>query len=345
MQRPCLAASSLCSPGRSPGRSLRAPLCLLVGLQLGLLLWLLRPLPASAQSPSLPAPTRRPGKNCLEEGRPKLLMDQFIAGSINRLGIEQQLYFSICTPLIRRPGVLFDYTFFEAGLLNYLSPVYDYQGAYVGISPLSILKLRAEVSGVFIWPLPVFDSAGYFPVPGYDADFSTRTLTRDVAGSAGGLNVVLSATLQAKAPLTPRLSIVGAGVLLFDYHLVGDQPFFYNSRRDVVQARSDWVMVFTSVLLLQIELTQNLALRVGASDELTYVPASGYTGNLAAGLVTLLARRGLGPSSRVYNIQPFVRLGAHTHHAFRRADYAGFTGALGISLTYELHRIGKEPPR
>jgi hypothetical protein len=154
---------------------------------------------------------------------------------------------------------------------------------------------------------------------------------------------VLTATLQARAPITPRLSVLGAGVVLFDYHLVGDQPFFYNSRRDVVQARSDWVMVFTSVLLLQIELTQNLALRVGGTDELTHVPASGYLGNLAAGLVTLLARRGRGPGSRVYNIQPFLRLGAHTHHAFRKGDYAGFTGALGISLTYELHRIGKDP--
>ena len=104
---------------------------------------------ALADTPRSPAPAPAPaGKHCLDEGRTKVILNQTLAGQINPLGGEHHLLLSVCVPLIRTPGVLFDFTNIEGGLVNYLSPTYVHQGGFLSITPLSILQLRAELSGI-----------------------------------------------------------------------------------------------------------------------------------------------------------------------------------------------------
>mgnify|MGYP000160837177 CR=1 FL=1 len=110
------------------------------------------------------------GKHCLDEQKNKLLLEHFMGGSINPLGIENQLVLTYCTPFIEKPGILFDFTKLEFGLANYISPTHIHVGPTVRFAPLSFLILRAELTGFYIWPIPL-QGAGFIMTKGYD-DFN-----------------------------------------------------------------------------------------------------------------------------------------------------------------------------
>lgn len=137
---------------RSPGLSR------LLGL-LGIGLALAAPSEAQAQrlapKPGIGASVIRGGKHCLDEQQNKLLLNHYTAGSINPLGIETQFRLSYCTPLIEKPGILFSLSKLDVGLVTYISPAHVHIGPSLHVSPLSILVLRAEVTGFYIWPIPL----------------------------------------------------------------------------------------------------------------------------------------------------------------------------------------------
>ena len=288
--------------------------------------------PAFSQSARPPAAAPA-GKHCLDENRTKVILNQTLAGQINPLGSEQHLHLSACVPLIQTPGVLFDFTNIEGGLVNYLSPTYVHQGGSLAITPLSILQLRAEFMGIYIWSIPI-DGAGFYPYQSYDGDFSNEARPAELAGHARGSTFGLSATLRGKVDLPNELDLLLTDTVLIEQWTIGSDPYYYNLRRDLILQRSDWTVRNTFASLVEIPVTPNFAVRAGVTDELTMAPASGYATNVAALIATGLVRR-YGDTIR--NLQLFVRGGVYTHHASFNKFRTGEANLIaGVNVLYDL---------
>ena len=274
------------------------------------------------------------GKHCLDEQKNKLLLEHFMGGSINPLGIENQLVLTYCTPFIEKPGILFDYSKLEFGLANYISPTHVHVGPTVRFAPLSFLILRAEMTGFYIWPIPL-QGAGYIETQSYD-DFKRETVSPalGVAKDMYGLRTALGVTLQGALPLGKWVDILIVNGLTGEFWRVanGDfaSPFWYVAKLDgIMNGRGDWALVNNTALIVSIKPHKNHAIRVGVTDNLLYIPGSGYKGNIAAGILawSVSNLRDLAKSFAF-----FMRVGTFTHHAFR----TGITLAAGLDITYEL---------
>ncbi|HUJ59667.1 MAG TPA: hypothetical protein VLX92_14280 [Kofleriaceae bacterium] len=264
--------------------------------------------------------------HCVDERGAHLILDETLVGITNPLGVENQLQLYACWPLVETPGLLFDYTNVELGLYDNLSPIYVQQGAFVQVTPLSPLVVRAEVAGVQYWPLPI-DGAGYYAVSGYRADFRDAALPAARGGSATGVEAGSSVTLQGALPLAPRLGLVASDTLNPEYWRLGDGAYWVNERRDVILARSDWLVKNTAALLVEVKRAP-ATLRAGVTDDFTAVPRAGYAANLVGGLATLDVRH---PTPSLHEVSAFVRVGDYTAHAFRR----GVSVFFGLSAVWE----------
>lgn len=287
-----------------------------------------------------PAPART-GKHCLDETRTKIIVNQTVAGQLNPLGAEQHLHLSVCVPLIRTPGVLYDFTNIEGGLVNYLSPAYVHQGGFITITPLSVLQIRAEFTGIYIWSLPI-DGAGYYPYQSYDGDFTNEARPSEAAGHSRGSTFGVSATLRGQVGLTKSLNLLLTNTVLAEQWNVGSAPYYYNLRRDMILQKSDWTVRNTFGALLEIPFSENFAIRAGLTDELTAAPRSGYATNVAAVIATGLVRRF---GSTIRNLQPFVRAGIYTHHSSSNKFRTGEGNAIiGVNVLYDLSSLDDEGP-
>lgn len=281
-----------------------------------------------------------PGKNCLGEPERKLILDHSLVGSINPLGLENRMRLSVCAPLIRRPGLLFAFSNIEAGGVNYVSPTHIHLGGFVNLAPISVLVLRAEVTGFFIWPLSL-QGAGYIPLPSYEftRDALSPPPSKPQAGRAYGVRTLLGATLQGQLPLGKRASLALVNAFTAEFWRVNgldiptgqDLPFYYLARNDVtMRAAGDWVLSNTAVALVGIEVGSNYTVRLGVTDDLTLVPANGkYTSNMVSGLFAFMVKDVGGVAK---NLQIFLRAGTFTDHAFRE----GFAMAGGLNALYDL---------
>jgi hypothetical protein len=268
------------------------------------------------------APT---GKNCLGEGRTRLLVAEGIYAQSNPLGAENQLQLGLCTPLVREPGVLFDYTNAQFGAVLNVAPVYAMPGAFVSVAPLSILELRAEAEAVRNWTIGM-DNAGYFPRTSANEQF--RDLPAALARPASGYTAAFTATLQAEIELAPRSTLVAVDSGTYAYWHLGDAEYYYHPRYDLVMRRDDWLGRNTAVLLVGRELSKGLVVRAGLTDELTWVASSGYRQNILAGILMAVISRWPGEASET---QPFIRIGGYTEHAFR----SGVQVLGGIATTFD----------
>ena len=303
-------------------------LCALVALSSG---------PARAQTrmfrPSA-ATVGTNGKHCLDEQKRKLMLEHFMGGSINPLGIENQLILTYCIPFMEKPGILFDYSKFEFGIANYISPTHFHLGPTLKFAPLSFLILRAEVTGFYIWPIPL-QGAGYIETKGYsDFDRSTVSPALGVAKDMYGIRTVLGVTLQGSLPLGKWVDLLIVNGLSGEYWKVanGDfaSKFWYVAKLDgIMDGTGDWALINNAALLFSIKPHRNHAIRVGVTDNLLYIPGSAYIGNIAAGLLAWSVNN-LQDLAKSFAF--FLRVGTFTNHAFR----SGITLAGGLDITYEL---------
>ena len=273
------------------------------------------------------APALAEPQQCLGRGDSRWLVDQTLNVLVNPTAFENQLRVNACLPLTKRPGILFDYAQFETGFFNYISPVYVHVGTYASITPLSFLQFRADVAGLVIWPLPL-DAAGYFGMDGYEHEVPDAMLPAANARSAMGANVTLSVNLQGAVPLTSWLELQVSNSFAGDYFYVGDKPYYFNQRRDIVLRQSDWLIKNTAFLMAEIRASPAVAVRLGAVDDLTFVPGSGELENQLFAFASVPIRR----DADLRDIEPFVRAGAYTSHGWRK----GFTMIAGISLAWAL---------
>ena len=265
-------------------------------------------------------------RHCLDEPGGKLIVDETLVGVANPDGGENQLTASVCWPLIERPGLLFDYTNLQVGAFDYLSPIYVQQGAFVAVTPLSPLVLRAEAAGVAYWSLPL-DGAGYYAVDGYRADVRESSLPASRGSAATGVEVSASATVRGEVELSPGLAVAATDVIDPEYWAVGSGAFWFDERRDVILARHDWLMKNTASILVALARGRS-TLRLGAFDDLTLVPRAHYVANIVGGIAMIELRH---VTRDVHELSAFVRIGDYTEHAFR----TGATALFGISMVWE----------
>jgi hypothetical protein len=289
-------------------------------------------MPASARGETGDDDGAATGSHCLGEDCSKLILDQILGARLTPAGIENRFDLGLCFPLIRNSHPLLAYTNVRFGAVNYVSPTYAHLGGFFAISPLSILELRAEVSGLTLWPTP-FDRTGYQVVDAYDSPFDKPDLPASGGTTGWGVMAVIKPTLRGRVPLGSKLSLVFNDSLAFEYWQVGDQDFYFNCRRDMVLARKEWLVYNSAILALEVPIHPNATLMVGAMDDLVYLPPAGYTDHRLHGLAAIRLDR-LGKSIREF--RPFVGVG----RIFSHKEFQGqMSIILGISTSYRLARL------
>ncbi len=279
-----------------------------------------------------------PGSNCLGEPSPKLVMHQVLGIKWGPWGIEHQLRIGGCAPLVRKPGVLFDNSFIEAGFQAHTSPIYVMPGAYLDIAPLSILKFHFQVAPILYWPARL-QGAGYYALDGYQSDYTETLLLPEDGETAQGWYLRMGTTLQFAVSLGP-IRLLASDQVLFEYWQLGDQPFYFHNRNDIPAARKEWFVDNMALVLAEIPLHRNLDLRVGVNHQLTMNFGARQMANFLGG-VALFRFKKLGPALRDFT--PLVRLGVRTQHPVRQG---AFTFIIGLLFDADLlaHRGSRAQP-
>jgi hypothetical protein len=267
------------------------------------------------------------GKQCFGDDQRKWVAATTLVGAIAPRGVEAQLQLGRCLPLITTPGALWDYTNFQYGLTGYLSPVYAMPGAFVSIAPLSVIELRAEAEYVRQWPIGL-DAAGYFPMAGYDSPW--KVLPAANAQSARGYTANFTANLQAEVPLGDRWSLVALNTASYQFWQLGEAAYYYNARNDFLMARREWMLRDMALVLASHDLSGRLKVRVGLTDDLSWVKGSGYVQNVVGALLTGVVTGWPGPGSET---QPFLRVGGYTAHEYRKGQLSLL---VGVGTTFDL---------
>ncbi len=295
-------------------------------------LWVVACARGTAAAEDEPAEPEPAGRHCLAEEQTKWVLHQMLVAQVNPGGTELSSRLGLCTPLVTRPGVLFAHTSLEVGVLEYLSPAYGQVGGYVQVTPLSILQLRAELSGLAYWPFP-FPRAGYFDLQGYDSDFRPEALPKEDAQTALGWNLNLVGVLRARVRLSDRLGIVALSMWAAERWVVGDGEFYFNLRRDLPLARRDWLVTAESLGAAEIAVDETWAVRLGLFDSFKWVPESGYTANQVGLLVGASWPNADFLIDGMRELQPMLRVGLYTAHEFRTWTVSAL---LGVLASYDL---------
>ncbi len=275
------------------------------------------------------------GKNCLGEPRPKLAMRQVLGIKWGPWGIEHQLRIGGCVPLVRKPGVLFDHTFIEAGFQAHTSPIYVMPGGYVDIAPLSILQFHFQFAPVFYWPIGL-NGAGYYELASYEEDYSAEFLLPGDGASALGWYLRTGATLQAAVSLGP-IRLLATNTFLAELWELGEQPFYFHNRNDIPAAKREWFIDNMTLVMAEIPLHPNLDLRAGINHQLTMNLGAKQMSNFFGG-VTMFRFKKLGRAIRDFT--PLVRLGGRSRHPVREGDFT-FLVAVIFSADLLAHRSPK----
>lgn len=258
-----------------------------------------------------------------QELRP--VLTQRVVGLVEPMGAEHAIQLGARAPVGDPRELLFADTHVELGVSSYTTPIDSMNGAYLQVSPLAFLVLRAELLGVTVWPLGI-DGAGYYGVSGDLGELGP--LPAGDARHASGWVGLASAVLQLAFPIGP-LRVIVWNQLGVEHVRVGDADYQLSARHDAVLARGEWIVDEDAMVLLEGRLGDQLLLRGGAYDALRFVPRSGYLAN-QAGLIAALSIERVDPA--VPEVMPFARVGVYTDG--RRAG--SFTLLAGITVRYEL---------
>jgi hypothetical protein len=263
--------------------------------------------------------------------QPTLIAHQRLVALVNPFGAEHG--FALGVRWERGDGVdpLREGTHLELGGVTYVSPLSQLSGAYLQFVPWAFLVLRAELMSLTQWPIGL-DGAGYYAIPEYAAQASDQLLgpmPADEGAVAAGFDLQLSATLQLAARFGIWRPILLAQVT-FEHETLGDAPFHYDPRYDLVLARQDWMVASSSYAMIELAASSQVAIRIGAYDDLRFVPRSGYA-NHVLGPVAMLSLTEL--DAAVPEVLILVRAGAHLDDSRREGEW---TGLLGLLVTYDL---------
>jgi hypothetical protein len=254
---------------------------------------------------------------------------QQLIALLNPMGAEHRFDLGVRTSIGDQSDMLFDGAHFEGGAATALSPIYAIGGGYLELAPFSFLVLRGEVTGATVWPIGM-SGAGYYGLSGYDGDVRPQALPPEQGGQADGWLATASVTLQGAVDLGGGARILALSELGFTHAVLGDDPFYYSMKHDLVLAREDFLLTNGAFVGLELRPLPDFVVRVGAYDDLRHVPASGYLGHQVGGIV-MVGWDHL--SANVSSLTIFVRSGGYTHHVVRQ-DQA--TILAGVAVDYDL---------
>lgn len=276
------------------------------------------------------------GRNCLEEPRPKAVMNQLIGIKYGDWGLEHQLRVGACVPLWKRKGILFDLSHIEAGFVMHTTPIYVMPGGYVRFAPLSILSVTVEAAPIAYWPIGI-SAAGYYPIDNYASDYSKASLLAEDGGTASGWYVRMGPNLQLAVPIGPARLIV-VDTLRIEHFQIGTADFYFHNRNDLPAAREEWFLDNMAIVMAEFQLGKNVDLRVGANDQTTLTIGGNVLSNAVRGVAMLHVRR-IG--RRIHNFTPMLALGGRTNHPVRGGD---FNFIVALSFNAELSKLPPEEP-
>lgn len=258
----------------------------------------------------------------------RFILRQRVVGLLNPMGAEHYAEVAGRVSLGDQDSLLFTGAHLEVGAVTTLSPIYAAGGAYLQVSPLSFMVLRAQLTGEGIWPIGM-SGAGYYGFDSYDAHRHPQDFPADAGGSAIGFRAHFTAALQGMVPL-------GSARLLFVNQFggeraeIGTEPYYQDVRHDIARARADWLLTNEAFIGVDAVLGAGALLRAGVYDSLRYLPSSGQANNQVGPLVMMVFGR---PGKALSSVEPFVRAGYYTHHGARLGEA---TVLGGLSLRYDL---------
>ncbi|MCA9520335.1 MAG: hypothetical protein KC609_05160 [Myxococcales bacterium] len=269
---------------------------------------------AAEISPPAPRGLRR--QNCLGTPDDRFIISQALLGRFTPRMLGTVLEVSYCRPLVRRAELLYFLSNVTTGGIFYISPILNAYGGYVSVTPLSFLTMRLDVLYWHHWSLPRPTSSGFFKLPSYDASFRDSDLMKRQGGTASAFIVQSRTTLRGRIDLGRWTRLALVDNFWVDYWWIDQNTFYKNIPRDVVLAKSDWVVVNDVTLLFEMILRQQnpISLFLAVQHEWTYVPNHPYHAHLLTGFVIVRIAR-LGKVVR--NLRAFVQAGSHLQHAFR----------------------------
>lgn len=257
------------------------------------------------------------GQHCVGQASARWFSEQILTLQAAPSGGELEAKVGACWPLIRGEGELFDYTRAVVGLDVQATAGYVQLGPYLELMPVSVLGLRAELHWVDYFPAG-FAGAGYYPRPSYDAGFRYRDLPADDAASASGYNAVLVAWLQLEVELTDSLSVFAWNEAALEHWSLGDGPYYYNARWDLILAADDELVRNDAYAGASLSLTPDLSLGLGPMSSLRHVPEAGYTAH-QVGAAFNGSWQTSGGSLR--SLDAFVAAGGFVAHSFRQGAF------------------------
>jgi hypothetical protein len=260
----------------------------------------------------------------------RFIARQRLALLLNPMGAEHRLELAGRTDIGDQSSLLFTGAHFEAGALSAISPIYATGGGYLQITPLSFLAFRAELEGEGIWPIGM-DGAGYYGFCHYEPYIDDIEQAMPAANGRGatGWRATFSGTLQGMIPLG-RARILFLDQIAGERAHVGDAPYFYDPRNDIVRGQTDWLLKNDVFLGFDLVVGEDTVFRAGVYDSLRYRPASSFAHNQLGPILMMVFNR---PNKFLSSVTPFVRAGYYTHHGLRQGQP---TVLGGISLNYDL---------
>ncbi len=259
----------------------------------------------------------------------RAVMHEQLVLLLNPMGAEHRLDLGVRRELGDPDDMLRMGSHVEGGVATAVSPVYAFGGGYLQVQPLSFLVLRGELVGGGVWPIGM-NGAGHYGVAGYDADVRGANLPASEGGSATGWMASMSATLQGALDLPDGWRLLLVSEWGLSRSVIGESPFYYSMRYDLVLAREDFVVTGGSFVGAEARLASDLVMRFGAYDDFRSVPSSGYVGH-QLGPLAMLEWQHVTPEIGALVI--FVRGGGYTHHVVREGE-ATILG--GLAIDYEL---------
>jgi hypothetical protein len=191
--------------------------------------------------------------------------DQSFQASYNALGAQlgTKLFYRI--PLVKKEGILWESTKVDVGIMNDLSPAYDFPGAFIDIEPIAVfdLELKALFTGYY--------SAlgfGFHEIAGYGSDFSQSAQAALPSKSTTGYFLTAAPTLKFALG-----HFAFSDTLHIDYFNVdGGSGYFYEAIANCPLAKSDFELNNDAYALYKVSPT----IYAGLNDSILLVPASGY---------------------------------------------------------------------
>jgi hypothetical protein len=267
----------------------------------------------AAEIPSAPPP----GKHCTGRSDRRWFGEQTVFVQSQPAGAELEAKVGACWPFITGQGELFDYTHVLLGADVQATAGYVQAGPYVELMPLSVLGFRAELHWVDYYPAGL-SGVGYHRLPSYAAAFRQSDLPAAGAAHATGYNGVLAAWLQIEIGLSGPISVFAWDEAALEHWSLGDGPYYYNARWDLVLASSDELVRNDAFAGVNAALTPELKLGAGPVSLLRRVPAAHYTALELGGALNLSWQPRLGA---LRSLDGLLGGGKFVAHSFRRGVF------------------------